>query len=660
MACPLLSTLVILLFISLLIHYSVVSISDVSNVRSSVFLPSPADGSRRTTMLLPLFPPKNTSRRDEISRQHLLNISPANARMSLHDDLLLNGYYTTHIWIGTPPHKFALIVDTGSTVTYVPCSSCKKCGNHQDPKFQPKMSSTYQSVKCDKTCPCDLKRQQCIYERRYAEMSSSFGLLGEDVISFGNPSDLGPQRAVFGCEIAETGDLYSQRDVSIVDQLVGKHVISDSFSLCFGGMDFGGGAMVLGGIRTPAHMVFTKSDFGRSPYYNIELKEIHVAGKPLKINPRFFGGKHGTILDSGTTYAYLPEAAFVAFKSAVMKELHSLKQIKGPDPSFEDICFSGAASDVSQLSKNFPPVDMVFGDGNKLTLSPENYLFQHFKVHGAYCLGIFLNGKNPTSLLGGIVVRNTLVTYDRENARIGFWKTNCSELWGRLNSPPPSPAPSPPTPAFSGLDNSNSTTHVSPSPAPSEPPEYDIPGEVKIGLIKFYLSLSVNFAELKPRIPELAHVIAQELDINVSQVRLMNFSMKGNDSLTKWAIFPVGYTDYMPNATAMEIIGRLAEHHPLLQDSFGSYKLFDWGIEPPQKRKLWLRNSLVLLVPVLVVLIVGLSAPVGWFIWRRRQESAIPYEPVGGVETVTREQETAAAKMKGIICLRWFIVKGNF
>lgn len=30
-----------------------------------------------------------------------------------------------------------------------------------------------------------------------------------------------------------------------------------------------------------------------------------------------FDGKHGTVLDSGTTYAYLPEAAFVAFKDAV-------------------------------------------------------------------------------------------------------------------------------------------------------------------------------------------------------------------------------------------------------------------------------------------------------------------------------------------------------
>ncbi|KAM3375938.1 hypothetical protein P3S68_014652 [Capsicum galapagoense] len=55
------------------------------------------------------------------------------------------------------------------------------------------MSSTYQSVKCDKACPCGLKRQQCIYERQHSKISSSFGLLGEDVISFGNLSELGPQ-----------------------------------------------------------------------------------------------------------------------------------------------------------------------------------------------------------------------------------------------------------------------------------------------------------------------------------------------------------------------------------------------------------------------------------------------------------------------------------
>ena len=132
------------------------------------------------------------------------------------------------------------------------------------------MSSTYKPVKCNIDCQCDTDKGQCIYERQYAEMSSSSGVLGNDVISFGDQSELKPQRANFGCENLETGDLYSQHadgimglgrgDLSIVDQLVDKGVISDSFSLCYGGMDVGGGAMVLGGISSPADMVFTHSN----------------------------------------------------------------------------------------------------------------------------------------------------------------------------------------------------------------------------------------------------------------------------------------------------------------------------------------------------------------------------------------------------------------
>jgi len=48
--------------------------------------------------------------------------------------------------------------------------------------------------------------------------------------------------------------------LSIMDQLVEKGVISDSFSLCYGGMDIGGGAMVLGGVPAPSDMVFSHSD----------------------------------------------------------------------------------------------------------------------------------------------------------------------------------------------------------------------------------------------------------------------------------------------------------------------------------------------------------------------------------------------------------------
>ncbi|XWS29741.1 hypothetical protein CRYUN_Cryun24cG0056600 [Craigia yunnanensis] len=438
-------------------------------------------------------------------------------------------------------------------------------------------------------------------------MSSSSGVLGEDIISFGNQSELVPQRAVFGCENEETGDLYSQRadgimglgrgDLSVVDQLIEKGVISDSFSLCYGGMDIGGGAMVLGGISVPSDMIFSYSDPVRSSYYNIGLKEIHVTGKQLPLNPSVFDGKFGTVLDSGTTYVYLPEAAFTAFKDTIVKELNSLMQIRGPDPNYNDLCFSAASSDVSELSKIFPTVEMVFGNQQKLLLSPENYLFRHSKVHGAYCLEIFQNEKDPTTLLGGIIVRNTLVMYDREHSKIGFWKTNCSELWERLNiTGAPSPSPS----SLSGKDNS---TVESPSTsAPDGSPRYDLPGEIQISKITLDMSLSINYSYLKPHINELAEFIGKELDVNASQ----------------------------------RIISRLADHRVRLPDTFGNYQLVQWKVEPSLQQTWWQEHYLVVLLAIIIIIIVGLSVSGVWIVWKRRQQPLNSYKPV---DAAVPEQE---------------------
>ncbi|KAA3466932.1 protein ASPARTIC PROTEASE IN GUARD CELL 1-like [Gossypium australe] len=606
-------------------------------------------------MLLPLqLTSRNHSQQRHLDniRRHLqqsgLSSSTPNARMRLYDDLLSNGYYTTRLWIGTPPQEFALIVDTGSTVTYVPCSSCAHCGKHQDPRFQPDLSSTYQPVKCNPSCNCDDEQKQCTYDRRYAEMSSSSGVLGEDIVSFGNESELVPQRAVFGCENRETGDLYSQRadgimglgrgQLSIVDQLVDKSVIGDSFSLCYGGMDVGGGAMVLGKITPPPEMVFSHSDPFRSPYYNIELKEMHVAGKRLKLPTGVFDGRHGTVLDSGTTYAYFQKDAFVAFRDAILREVHSLKRVRGPDPNYDDICFSGAGRDVSQLSKSFPEVEMVFNNGNKLLLSPENYLFRHTKLIGAYCLGIFANTES-TTLLGGIVVRNTLVTYDRDNDRIGFLKTNCSELWRRVKiSGAPSPAPS--------VSQSNdSNLEIPPASALSGSPANVLPGSFHIGFITFDMSISTNDSKLKLNFKDLGQLISKELEVDNSQVRLLNVTSKGNDYLVRWGIFPTSSASYISNSTALSIILRLRDHRLQFPERFGNYKLVEWNAEPQRKsnnirfilelhRSWWLHHLLAVVLGCIITF--SLSAIGIWLVIRHRRQSVTAYEPVA---SPTPEQE---------------------
>lgn len=89
---------------------------------------------------------------------------------------------------------------------------------------------------------------------------------------------------IFGCENDETGDLFRQHadgimglgrgQLSIVDQLVSKGAISDSFSLCYGGMYVGGGAMVLGGLGPSSGMVWSPSDPTRS--FGVETAHIII------------------------------------------------------------------------------------------------------------------------------------------------------------------------------------------------------------------------------------------------------------------------------------------------------------------------------------------------------------------------------------------------
>ncbi|CAM6082211.1 unnamed protein product [Calypogeia fissa] len=548
------------------------------------------------------------------------------ARMPLHDGLLSKGYYTSTISIGNPQREFALIVDTGSTVTYVPCSSCTHCGTHQDVAFKPADSTTYEAIPC--TSPscynglCD-QNHQCKYERQYAESSTSAGVLGKDQFGFGDNADLGSPKLMFGCENAETGDLFYQRadgimglgrgQLSIVDQLVKESDMSDTFSLCYGGMDQQGGNMIMGDFPSPPGMVFTASDPRRSPYYNVVLKKIKVAGTALPVDPNVFNAKFGTVLDSGTTYAYLPEKAFNEFKRAVVGQLN-LKAVAGPDPQFEDFCFEDAGSDPKTLSEYFPSVELEFGDGVSLALDPENYLFKHTQRTGAYCLGVFKNDNDHTTLLGGILVRDMLVKYDRANNQIGFWPTNCTDLWTSLKdaydgkNPPIDPFPK------SEVKNPPAEQTVDVG-APEV--SIKIPDE-HIGGLELNISVAANYTVFDSLSSAFVEDMARDLELEARQVKLLDFQEHGPDVDVTCAVSPASFESPLPRSTVENIIGRLQQHRVQFRNDFGSYHLNKWRVIP-EERSSWAEKTAGLALGIVIMTVV-LSGGVAFWIYRRSRD----------------------------------------
>eukprot|EP00775_Hariotina_reticulata_P001974 gene1974-2297_t len=160
-------------------------------------------------------------RRGTIRHRGLLESGKVDVDGSVHV-----GYFYAVLNLGTPSQSFDVIVDTGSTITYVPCNDCERCGHHNDQPYNPSSSRTSKWVHCEDP-ECHLqpslfacrrrssyKADQCSYSISYAEQSSSEGRLVKDVFTF--PNNITKVGVTFGCVNSETGEIFRQKPDGLV------------------------------------------------------------------------------------------------------------------------------------------------------------------------------------------------------------------------------------------------------------------------------------------------------------------------------------------------------------------------------------------------------------------------------------------------------------
>ena len=180
---------------------------------------SSSDLARPSLIALPLRHhwPNATSLPPHLAARHarrLAAYAPALVSEPLTGDLMAHGYFSAEVSVGSPPQRFSLIVDTGSSITALPCAECARCGDHANPRFRPSASRTFKAVGCEESrygCTSCHEHAYCAYHVAYQEGSSYSGYLATDVMRLGAGGACAALRFAFGCATAESGHFRSQQ-----------------------------------------------------------------------------------------------------------------------------------------------------------------------------------------------------------------------------------------------------------------------------------------------------------------------------------------------------------------------------------------------------------------------------------------------------------------
>lgn len=388
-------------------------------------------------------------------------------------------YYYINLYVGTPPQRQSVIVDTGSDFTAFPCNKCPdgQCGKHIDPYFQTKKSSTLKRMKCggrfmETQCrKCDLDGN-CFFRRMYAEENGSgkglFGHVFTDIVTVGDAVDnddgtsqariLKPSRMMIGCTENEPGLFKTQRangitglksissnfffEPNLMDIFSkSRQVVDDSFSLCHGDV---GGYLTLGGFNIAKHVQGERVQSFRwkaGKNYGIDIKNFYVEGE--ESTEILEGIDYNWMIDSGTTYIWLPQAVYNGFVRQMKLFCKKAGKCKGMNGEFEDKCilYSKAKNGPIEDYVNTYPV-FYFKLGSRgealFKLFPREWLVRYpvegrpgqFKLCPA-----FRNGKRMVKyLIGNQFLKHYDFHFDRKRRVVSFVRSQCDEGGLKLRS----------------------------------------------------------------------------------------------------------------------------------------------------------------------------------------------------------------------------------
>ncbi|XP_031485950.1 aspartic proteinase PCS1-like [Nymphaea colorata] len=358
--------------------------------------------------------------------------------------------------VGTPPQEIAMVVDTGSELSYLECLPSQS----KLTIFNPNASSSYYAVPCDSdTCKnksrdlpspttCD-SNKLCHFAQTYADGSTCEGNVATDTVSLGG---LAVPNLVFGC--ATTSHSSTKGDGRTTTGLMGMNRGSLSFisQMGFGRFSYcisdrtSSGVLVIGDsdpvfVRalnyTPLVGISLPLPYFDRVAYSVQLIGIRVAMKVLPLPKSAFVPDHTgagqTMVDSGTQFTVLLGPVYTALKNEYLQQTKGLLKVY-EDPSYVfqgafDLCYRSEDGAIPSL----PPVVLMF-TGAEMVISGERLLYRVPELAGVSCFTFGNSDLVPVEafIIGHHHQQNMWVEYDLERSRLGFGPARCDLAGQRL------------------------------------------------------------------------------------------------------------------------------------------------------------------------------------------------------------------------------------